>query len=480
MASGWKFDNSYARLPERFYAKVRPVVVADPQLVIFNQGLAEELGLSDDEVRRAEFLAGNMLAEGAEPLAQAYAGHQFGHFNLLGDGRAHLIGEHIAPNGKRYDIQLKGSGQTPYSRQGDGRAALGPMLREYILSEAFHALGIPTTRSLAVATTGETIVREESLTGAVLMRVAASHIRVGTFEFFAAREDLEGVKILADYAIERHYPELLDRERPYLAFLQAVIARQARLVAQWMGVGFIHGVMNTDNMAISGETIDYGPCAFMDAYDPATVFSSIDRHGRYAFGNQPVMAQWNLARFAETLLPLLADGIEEAVALAEKEIGRFTEIFEREWLAVMRRKLGLFGEEAGDRGLVQSLLDWMEKTGADYTLTFRKLSSEEVLAEPLFQSEDFLSWHAGWTARVERNGEPLQASRELMRGNNPAVIPRNYLVERALRDAEDGDLRTTHRLLDALKKPFDEGADYADLRELPPASDGSYRTFCGT
>lgn len=489
--AGWRFDNSYTRLPAAFYAKQEPVRVPAQQLVVLNERLAASLGLDAAALRSEEgaaVLAGNALPQGAEPLAQAYAGHQFGHFTMLGDGRAILLGEQLTPEGRRFDIQLKGAGRTPYSRGGDGRAALGPMLREYIISEAMHALGIPTTRSLSVAATGAEIVRESLLPGAVLTRVADSHLRVGTFEY-AARlgDDGAALRALADYALRRHYPAVAESQtgaaaeagERYLALLQGVIARQASLIAQWMLVGFIHGVMNTDNMTISGETIDYGPCAFLDTYDPATVFSSIDRQGRYAYGNQPPIAVWNLARLAETLLPLLHDDEEQAIRLAEEALGAFGGLYERQWLSGMRAKLGLFGEESEDETLVRDLLESMQKHQADYTNTFVMLTfgrTEGALAS----SEDFKQWRSRWEARRGRQAESPEASAALMKRSNPAVIPRNHRVEEALEAAEQGDLAVMERLLAALADPFAHDSEQQAYAELPPRSELPYRTFCGT
>lgn len=479
---GWRFDSSYQRLPDIFYTKLMPTSVRAPRVVMLNHTLAQSLGLDLsvlESEQAAQLFAGNALPKESQPLAQAYAGHQFGHFTMLGDGRAHLLGEHITPEGKRFDIQFKGSGPTPYSRRGDGRAALGPMLREYIISEAMHGLGIPTTRSLAVVTTGEPVLRDGLLQGAILTRVASSHLRVGTFEFIAAREDVQGLKQLADYAIARHYPELQASAQPYHAFLEAVMQRQAALVAAWMHVGFLHGVMNTDNMTISGETIDYGPCAFMDRYDPQTVFSSIDRNARYAFGNQPAIAQWNLARFAETLLPLLHEDIQQAVKIAEASIERFGDWFQSAWLFGMRKKLGLFGEEADDLALVQSLLAWMQKQNADYTNTFRDLCGE-LPNHDIYQAADFHAWHQQWMERRARNSKPLKSSLCLMRANNPAIIPRNYNVEAALEAAEQDDLSKLTQLLAALAKPYDDLTEYAAFASPPLAGAGMYQTFCGT
>ena len=474
---------SYSKLPEAFYTPIAPTPVKAPRLVIFNHALATSLGLSLTETNLddlAQFFSGNALPEGSTPIAQAYAGHQFGHFTMLGDGRAHLLGEKVTPDGKRYDIQLKGSGPTPYSRRGDGRAALAPMLREYLISEAMHALGIPTTRSLAVVTTGEPVLRDTVRHGAILTRVAASHIRVGTFEYAAAREDTEGLKALADYGITRHYPELRTQDAPYLSFLNAVIERQAKLVASWMHVGFIHGVMNTDNMTISGETIDYGPCAFMDRFAMDKVFSSIDRNGRYAFGNQASIAQWNLACFAKTLLPLLDEDISRATDLADVAIERYSTVFNDAWISGMRRKLGLFGEEADDLPLMQSLLEWMQKTDADYTMTFRDLITKTLPIGETYQSQTFRDWHTRWQARLGRNAKPLKSSFCLMRANNPVIIPRNQYVEDALTAAEQGNLKLFHALLEAVQHPFDETETNTGFRKAPPHSNPHFQTFCGT
>jgi len=482
--AGWNFDNSYARLPESLYARLNPVPVRAPRMVMFNRLLSESLGLHTQALEGDEgtaIFAGNRIPEGAEPIAQAYAGHQFGHFTELGDGRAILLGEHITPGGERFDIQLKGSGQTPYSRRGDGRAALGPMLREYIISEAMHALGIPTTRSLAVVTTGEQVFRETPLTGAILTRVAASHIRIGTFEYLAARGDREGIRTLAEYTIRRHYPHLLSADNPYLSLLQEVMERQASLIVKWLHVGFIHGVMNTDNMALSGETIDFGPCAFMDAYDPATVFSSIDQGGRYAYGNQPHIVQWNLARFAETLLPLLHEDQEKAIQLAEKAITSFPEIFRRYRFSDMRAKLGLFTEEGDDYALLEALLTLMHQSHADYTNTFRDLAAETPADAPLFRDATFREWYQRWQDRLARQPESTEASRALMRAHNPAIIPRNHRVEEALEAAvERGDFTVMAKLLAVLSRPYDELPEYGGYRVPPEPTERCYQTFCGT
>lgn len=482
---GWRLEHSYARLPELFHKPWKLAPVRAPRLVVLNRPLARTLGLDPDVLEREEnaaVFAGNKLPDGANPLAQAYAGHQFGNFTGLGDGRALLLGEQITPEGARYDIQLKGSGRTPFSRGGDGRAALGPMLREWILSEAMHALEIPTTRSLAVAATGEWVERKERLPGAVLTRVAASHVRVGTFQWAAAHEAPDALQALADYTLRRHYPDLAEAENPTLALLEAVLERQAELVARWLHVGFIHGVMNTDNMSLSGETIDYGPCAFLDHYDPATTFSSIDRGKRYAFANQPGIAQWNLARLAEALLPVLHPEQTRALDAANAAIHAFPDRFKRQWLAGFRAKLGLFTEEAGDEKLSQTLLDWMEKTRADYTNTFLALSSESALDTAHSADPAFGEWHAQWRARRSRQPQTGAEVVRLMRTRNPAVIPRNHKVEQALSAATDhGDLAPMERLLAVLAQPYAPGSvPPPEFLEPAPPSDTPYQTFCGT
>ncbi|MBL9133353.1 MAG: YdiU family protein [Verrucomicrobiaceae bacterium] len=464
-APGWRLEHSYSRLPELFFTEVEPTPVREPHLVIFNQPLAAELGLPEDE---AAVYAGNTLPPGARPIAQAYAGHQYAHFTGLGDGRAILLGEQITPDGARFDIQLKGPGPTPYSRRGDGRAALGPMLREYVISEAMHALGIPTTRSLAVATTGEKVWRQDGgLPGGVLTRVAASHIRVGTFEWAAAHRDVEALKALAEHTRQRHYPEV---ENNAVALYEAILERQAALIAKWMLVGFVHGVMNTDNMALSGETIDYGPCAFMDAYDPATVFSSIDRNGRYAYGNQPLIAQWNLARLAEAMLPLFHEDEKQAVEMANGLIPKFEERFKHHWLAGMRAKLGLFTEEAEDGALIQDLFNWMKETNADFTNTFAALAISRI--EPN-------EWHVRWQERLSRQPQGREEVAQFMRRHNPAFIPRNHKVEEALTAANEGDLEPLHALLDVVTRPWEHGRELPAFRDAGPAGAG-YQTFCGT
>ncbi|WP_232696478.1 protein adenylyltransferase SelO [Brevibacillus daliensis] len=482
--SGWNFDNSYTRLPKSFFTRLDPTPVRSPKLIILNDLLATSLGLNVQALQSNDgvaVLAGIQIPEGALPLAQAYAGHQFGHFTVLGDGRALLLGEQITPLGERVDIQLKGSGKTPYSRRGDGRAALGPMLREYIISEAMHALGIATTRSLAVVTTGESVFRETEQPGAILTRVAASHLRVGTFQYVSKWGTFEDLRALADYALQRHFPEIYAVESRYLYLLQEVIKRQAVLIAKWQLVGFIHGVMNTDNMTISGETIDYGPCAFMDTYDPATVFSSIDINGRYAYSNQPYIAAWNLARFAETLLPLLHVDEAQAFKLAEDAISDFTELYHRNWLAGMRAKLGIFNEELQDESLIEGLLSMMQKYRADYTNTFRTLTFDKPEDTVLFGTTEYAQWHELWQARLGRQQEEKAASHQLMKNSNPALIPRNHRVEDALEAmVKQGDYSVMERLLDVLSSPYVHSPEQADYSSLPSLSNRPYQTYCGT
>lgn len=480
---GVKFDNSYIQLPPIFYKKQLPTAVKSPSIVIVNEALAGELGLSADALKNqgADYLAGNVLFSASEPIAQAYAGHQFGHFNVLGDGRAILLGEHIAPNKQRVDIQLKGAGRTPYSRSGDGRAALAPMLREYVISEAMFALGVPTTRSLAVTLTGEHLYRDGAAAGAVLTRVAASHIRVGTFQFAASTQNLQQLQALADYAINRHFPEINDSENKYLALLKQVIALQASLIAQWMHVGFIHGVMNTDNMSICGETIDYGPCAFMNTYLPETVFSSIDTGGRYAFGNQPNIAHWNLIRLAETLLGLIDASEEKAIVLATECLNTYPTQFFDCWLAGMRKKLGLFNAEAEDTKLAEDLLMHMQKNKADYTNTFSLLATEAIQVTTLYQDAGFRDWLALWKARLAKQTQTFDESIALMHSTNPKVIPRNHLVEEALAAAEGGDMTLFKDLLAVLAKPYADLNHPEKYTQAPDAAfDRQYKTFCGT
>jgi serine/tyrosine/threonine adenylyltransferase len=488
------FDNTYARrLPDRFFARLDPAPVAAPRLVRVNAGLAEDLGIDPDELagpEGVEVLAGNRVPEGAEPVALAYAGHQFGQFvPRLGDGRAILLGEVVGRDGLRRDLQLKGSGRTPFSRRGDGRAALGPVLREYVVSEAMAALGVPTTRSLAAVTTGEAVRRETALPGAVLARVASSHIRVGTFQYFAARGDAEAVRLLADYAVARHYPEAAGAENPYRALLDGVAARQAELVARWLLVGFVHGVMNTDNTSIAGETIDYGPCAFLDAYDPAAVFSSIDSFGRYAYGSQPRVAQWNLARLAECLLPLLGEDQERALAGAREALAAFAPRFEAAYLGGLRRKVGLSTEREGDAELAQDLLVLMAENGADFTLCFRRLCGAaeagpegDAAVRALFADPAaYDAWAGRWRERLSDDPAPPSARAAAMRAANPAVIPRNHLVEAALTAAvERENFGPFEGLLDALSRPYEDRPGIERYAAPPEPEERVLQTFCGT
>ena len=483
MTNGWNLENSYANLTEFFYSKIDLNNVHSPKLVILNENLAEYLGLNAGELKSNEgvsFLSGNSVPEGSIPIAQAYAGHQFGYFTMLGDGRALLIGEQITPQGERFDIQLKGSGRTPYSRGGDGRAALKPMLREYIISEAMYNLNIPTTRSLAVVTTGESVIREDILRGSILTRVASSHIRVGTFAYASNYGTKDNIRQLADYTINRHYKEIENNENKYLSFLKEAVKRQASLIAKWQLIGFIHGVMNTDNMVISGETIDYGPCAFMDTYNPDAVFSSIDKYGRYAYKNQPEIAVWNLSRFAETLLPLIHENKEQAIKLAQDAVSEFYELYHNNWILGMRSKLGIFNEEKEDEQIVEELLNLMYKSNEDYTNTFIKLTFGKKEGA-MYESTEFREWYNKWQRRLKRQNQSKEQSIELMKNSNPALIPRNHIVEEALSAADEkNDYSVMESLLNALSKPFAHTADNAVYAELPPASFCKYKTFCGT
>jgi uncharacterized protein YdiU (UPF0061 family) len=483
---GWNLDHSYAQLPTLLHERWKLIPVSAPRLVLFNHPLARTLGLNPetlDHPDHAPLFAGNTLPHGAQPLAQAYAGHQFGNFTGLGDGRALLLGEQITPIGERFDVQLKGSGPTPFSRGGDGRAALGPMLREYLISEAMHALGIPTTRSLAVTATGDSILRRDGrLPGAVLTRVAASHIRVGTFEWAAAHQDPDTLKALTDYTLQRHYPHLTETDTPALTLLSAAIERQAALIARWLHIGFIHGVMNTDNVALSGETIDYGPCAFMDHYHPETTFSSIDRHKRYAYGHQSGIAQWNMARLAEALLPILNPNEDRALELANTAIASFPNLFQNHWLTGMRSKLGLFNAEPDDNTLIQSLLDWMQQTQSDFTNTFLTLTSTSAPATAPGAPPPVQTGHHHWQTRRTRQPQSPAESLTLMQAHNPVVIPRNHKVEEALAAASDhNDLNPLHRLLTVLATPHDHTTPIpTEFTEPAPPSTTPYQTYCGT
>jgi len=488
--AGFKFENSYADQLEGFYTRLSGAKAPAPELIKLNYPLASELGLRLDNLKPEEIaniFTGSISPQGAEPLAQVYAGHQFGSFNpQLGDGRALLLGEVIDEYGNRRDIHLKGSGRTTYSRGGDGKAVLGPVLREYILGEAMYALNVPTTRALAAIGTGEQVMRERFAPGAVLARVASSHLRVGTFQYFAARDEMDKVKQLADYTLQRHYPTLTESKNPYLGLLCVVRDRQAELIARWMTLGFIHGVMNTDNMTISGETIDYGPCAFMESYDPATVFSSIDTQGRYAYGNQPSIAQWNLARLAEALLPLIDDNSDKAVALATHEINVFSERYQEFWLDGMCLKLGMTNKETDDINLVNKLLGSMEGQNVDFTLLFRRLANatqgNNAIVQDLFDDlEKFDQWYIHWIERLERDPMQVEARIASMNSVNPIYVPRNHKVEEALQAAEtETNYEPFEKLMKVLAKPFEEREGLEEYAEPAPSDFPAYRTFCGT
>jgi len=478
----WNFQNSYIELPTKLYTKQLPVSVKNPQIIYFNKSLAKELGLdflSKEKVAVAEYLSGNKIPEGAALISQAYAGHQFGHFTMLGDGRAVLLGEQINKNNQRYDIQLKGSGQTPYSRSGDGRATLSSMLREYIISESIHHLGIPTTRSLAIVQTGEKVYREKVNDGAVLTRIASSHIRVGTFEYvinFCSKEDLE---IFAKYVIDRHYPAISDADNPILELINVVMHKQIDLIVHWIRVGFIHGVMNTDNMSIAGETIDYGPCAFMNTYNPKTVYSSIDRNGRYAFGNQSTIAHWNLTVFASTLLPLISDDKEKAIQLAKDILNKFPDEYSKKWYQMMFKKLGITKPLKEDKVLVDTLLQLMDENKADYTNTFAALTLNKVSDDSLFTSNQFNDWRKQWGKRTNHTDKQIEILK-LMQAQNPLFIPRNHLVESALEDAIQGNKSKFNELLNFISKPYDYKPNHNNFQTIPSGFDDNYKTFCGT
>ena len=478
----WNFNNSYIELPAKLYMKQSPTSVINPQIFYFNSELAMELGLeflSEEKVQVAEYLSGNKIPDGSTPISQAYAGHQFGHFTMLGDGRAILLGEQITPKNERYDIQLKGAGQTPYSRKGDGKATLSSMLREYIISESIHHLGIPTTRSLAVVQTGEKVYREEVNDGGVLTRIASSHIRVGTFEYISNYCSKENFEIFIKYVIDRHYPQISDAENPVLALLEIVMHKQIDLIVHWMRVGFIHGVMNTDNMSIAGETIDYGPCAFMNTYNPKTVFSSIDINGRYAFGNQSTIAHWNLAVFAGTLLPFISDNKEKAMQLAAETLNKFTEIFSMHWYQMMYKKLGILTPITEDKVLVDTLLQLMDNHQADYTNTFAALSLNKVSNDSLFTSKKFIEWKTKWENRINHTNTRRQ-SLQLMQTQNPFVLPRNHLVESALENAIQGKKSQFNDLLSLILTPYDYKTNHDYFQIIPKGFDDCYKTYCGT
>ena len=483
MTIGWNFDNTYSKLPEAFISNTSPTPVKTPKLIILNDSLVKKLGLnflSMNKKELSELFSGNSLPKGSKTISQAYAGHQFGHFTMLGDGRAVLMGEHISRNNERFDIQFKGSGKTPFSRNGDGRPFLGAMLREYIISEAMHFLNIPTTRSLSVVQTGENVMRENILPGAILTRVASSHLRVGTFQYIAARQNVDELKTLVDYTLDRHYPNIKQSKNQAIAFLKVLMEKQIDLVVNWMRVGFIHGVMNTDNMTISGETIDYGPCAFMDTYDPQTVFSSIDQLGRYAYFNQPSITKWNLARFAESLIPLIDENKDKAIDIATEEINNFEKVYEVKWLNMMRDKLGLFGEDPKDQVLILDLLTWMHKNKADYTNTFCLLMNVKIQNNKIYTNEDFIVWKKRWEARLKLNNNTAEKYLKLMKSVNPLIIPRNHKVEEALTLASNGNLTLFNKLLEILKNPYLVDSNDLEFMSPAPHSDKKYQTFCGT
>ena len=483
MTIGWNFDNTYSKLPEAFISNTSPTPVKAPELIILNDGLVKKLGLnflSMNKKELSELFSGNSLPKGSKTISQAYAGHQFGHFTMLGDGRAVLMGEHISRDNERFDIQFKGSGKTPFSRNGDGRAFLGAMLREYIISEAMHFLNIPTTRSLSVVQTGENVMRENILPGAILTRVASSHLRVGTFQYIAARQNVDELKTLVDYTLDRHYPNIKQSKNQAIAFLKVLMEKQIDLVVNWMRVGFIHGVMNTDNMTISGETIDYGPCAFMDTYDPQTVFSSIDQLGRYAYFNQPSITKWNLARFAESLIPLIDENKDKAIDIATEEINNFEKVYEVKWLNMMRDKLGLFGEDPKDQVLILDLLTWMHKNKADYTNTFCLLMNVKIQNNKIYTNEDFIVWKKRWEARLKLNNNTAEKYLKLMKSVNPLIIPRNHKVEEALTLASNGNLTLFNKLIEILKNPYLVDSNDLEFMSPAPHSDKKYQTFCGT
>ena len=481
--TGFNFDNSYINLPKEFYSHVNLKPVKSPKLVILNNNLASSLGLSLEFLKSPKgisILSGNTKADDGAYISQAYAGHQFGHFTMLGDGRALLIGEQITPSNQRFDIQLKGSGRTPFSRGGDGRAVLGPMLREYIISEAMHGLKIPTTRSLSVISTGEDVYREEIKQGAILTRVASSHIRFGTFEFASYFLDKDKLKQLADYTIKRHFPFISDEQNKYVSLLEEVIKLQASLVAKWQCVGFIHGVLNTDNMSICGETIDYGPCAFMDTYDPKTVFSSIDTEGRYSYQNQVAMVSWNLCRFAETLLPLISDDEDKAIDIAQNCLAKFTGLAISNIISEMCSKIGIFKPDANDESLLNDLLDMMKKYKEDYTNTFLALTFEDFPQSGMFVTDEFSVWYKKYQDRIKSQDKSKEEVFNLMRNSNPAVIPRNHRVEEALAAAENGDFSVMNNLLKALANPFEHSDFQKEYSKPAPKSQCDYKTYCGT
>ena len=481
---GFRLKSTYAELPDVFLTKLSPTPVKKPSLILLNDGLAKDLDLdfsSASEDLIASIFSGNVSCENFNYIAQAYAGHQFGFFTVLGDGRAILLGEQKTTTNKTFDIQLKGSGPTPYSRGGDGRSAMGPVLREYVISEAMHALNIPTTRSLAVVSTGQNVLRDGDLPGAILTRVASSHIRFGTFEYIAMKKDLKNLRVLINYTVQRHYPGLKNKEFSALLLLKEIIEKQASLIVDWMRVGFVHGVMNTDNMAVSGETIDYGPCAFMDNYNLKTVFSSIDHGGRYSYGNQPSIAHWNLVRFAEAILPVIDDDEKKALEMAQTALNDFVTIYKNKWLSMMRRKLGLFSIHREDEGLINRFLSWMEKRGCDFNYSFYCLEDDDLLKKEFVDDPVFENWLVDWKKRLSANKESFEKSKEMMRLNNPFVIPRNSVVEEALNAVyKSEDFGLIKSLISVLKNPYKRRAGIEKYSKPPGKNNGKYVTFCGT
>lgn len=483
MNTYFNFENTYTNLPNCFFTEQEIKQVSSPDLVIFNDKLAESLGINiplNNKIETAKILSGNFNDRNMNTFAQAYAGHQFGHFTNLGDGRAIMLGEHLDKGGKRFDVQLKGSGITPYSRNGDGKAALGPMLREYIISDAMYYLNIPTTRSLSVIKTGEDVFREKKLQGSILTRIAASHIRVGTFQYAAAQQDKKILKSLFDYTVKRHYSKIKNSKNIYIELLEEFSLKQINLVTNWMRVGFVHGVMNTDNMTLSGETIDYGPCAFMNNYDPNTKFSSIDHMGRYSYKNQPIIAQWNIARFAETLLPLISSNLNEAIKKAEVVIKLIPKTYKTSWLNMMKKKLGLVDNDNDDENIINSLLLWMEENNADYTNTFVDLMNEENLNQSIYKSNEFKNWFEIYKKRKLSKNFSKSKSIKLMQENNPVVIPRNHIVENVLSSADEGDLIPLYKFLKILENPYDNNLKISNYYKTDIKSEEPYKTFCGT
>ena len=480
---GWSFDNTYSKLSNSMFTRISPTPVKDPTLVIFNEELSGDLNLDFSNINdreKALIFSGNKLPRGSETIAQAYAGHQFGHFTILGDGRALIVGEHIDAKKKSHDIPYKGAGKTPYSRNAHGRAAVGPMLREYLISEAMHHLRIPTTRSLAVVTTGEKVIREKDLKGAILTRVASSHLRVGTFQYALITKNKNDLKNLCDYTIDRHYPFLKEKKLPAAELLKIVMEKQIDLIINWMRVGFVHGVMNTDNMTVSGETIDYGPCAFMDEYDPGTVFSSIDHYGRYAYFNQPRVAKWNLERFAESLIPLIHKENKKAIEIVTEIINDFPNQYKKKWMNMMKSKLGLIGENDDDEKIIIELLSWMHQKKADYTNTFCYLMGELKIEDDNYQDEEFLYWEKKWKNHLLLNNNNFEKSLKIMKNFNPLLIPRNQIIEKLLKEADENNFMSIKKYSEILSKPYVANSELREFQQPPKDGTSKYVTYCGT